>query len=205
MSFDRKAHWENVYDKKSPLEVSWYQQEPDLSLALIERSGVGRDAALIDVGGGASVLVDRLLDAGYRHVSVLDISARALDHARSRLGERAQAVQWYEADVTSFAPPHAFALWHDRAVFHFLTAAEDRRHYVEVLKQAVSTGGQVIIAAFAIGGPEQCSGIDIVQYDRDKLAGELGEAFDCLEEIGEAHHTPAGKVQDFRYFRFVRR
>lgn len=201
---DRKEHWEGVYRDKSPLDVSWYQAEPVISLELIEASGCGPDAAVIDVGGGASVLVDHLLARGYRSLTVLDISGRALEHARNRLGAAAGEVTWVESDVTAFAPAVVFDVWHDRAVFHFLTAAADRRRYVEVLERAVRPGGQVVLAAFAIGGPTKCSGLDIVQYDAAKLGAELGDGFRLLEQRAEEHHTPAGKVQQFAYFRFAR-
>jgi SAM-dependent methyltransferase len=201
--FDRKAHWENVYGDKSPLEVSWYQKEPTLSLSLIRNTGLAHDAPVIDVGGGASILVDCLCDEGYEHVGVLDISGKALAHARHRLGEKAKTVEWYEEDVTLFRPPHRFALWHDRAVFHFLTEAADRRKYVETLKHALRPGGHLILAAFAIGGPTQCSGLDIVQYDAEKLMAELGEDFELIEESNELHMTPANREQQFTYFHCI--
>lgn len=201
---DRKAHWEAIYRDKSPLEVSWYQQEPALSLELIRRSGVGLDAPIIDVGGGASVLVDRLQAAGYTKLSVLDLSAQALTCARRRLGSAAEHIDWIEADITDFQPPRQYALWHDRAVFHFLTDAADRARYVEVLQRALSPGGHLIIAAFAIGGPEKCSGLDIVQYDADKLLAALGPGFELVETRAEAHITPAGGEQQFNYFRFIK-
>lgn len=199
---DTKQHWERVYAEKSPLEVSWYQKEPAVSLRLIERCALAREAAIIDVGGGASVLVDRLLDAGYRRLTVLDISARALECARARLGPRAQQVAWIEADVTRFEPACPYALWHDRAVFHFLTRAEDRGHYLQTLRRALPAGGHLVLAAFAIGGPTRCSGLDIVQYDAAGLSAELGVRFELVDRIAETHLTPAGKAQQFTYFRF---
>ena len=201
---DRKQHWEQVYTAKSPLDVSWYQTEPRLSLDLIRATGVGKDAALIDVGGGASVLVDRLLANGYQRLAVLDISTRALQHARERLGTAAATIEWFEADITEFRAPHRFALWHDRAVFHFLTDAGDRRRYVETLKHTLTPDGHVIIAAFAIGGPTRCSNLDIVQYDAAKLGAELGLEFTLVDEHSENHRTPAGKDQLFGFFRFRR-
>jgi SAM-dependent methyltransferase len=198
---DRKQHWEQVYTNKSALEVSWYQAEPRLSLELIQRSGIGKDAPLIDVGGGASLLVDRLQAQGYRQLAVLDISGAALAVARQRLAEHAAAIEWYESDVTQFIAPHPFSLWHDRAVFHFLTAADDRQRYVEVLKRTLVSGGHVIIAAFALGGPTRCSGLEIVQYDAAKLMAELGPDFRLEEQQTESHRTPAGKEQRFGFFR----
>lgn len=198
---DRKQHWEQVYANKSPLEVSWYQAEPRQSLELIQRSGLGKDAPLIDVGGGASLLIDRLQADGYRRLAVLDISGAALTVARQRLGAHAADIEWYEADVTRFSAPHPFSLWHDRAVFHFLTTADDRQHYVDVLRRTLVAGGHVIIAAFAPGGPVRCSGLDIVQYDAAKLTAELGPDFRLEEQRAETHLTPAGKEQQFGFFR----
>lgn len=201
---DRKTHWENVYGSKSPLEVSWYQQKPGLSLRLIRDTGLDHGAPIIDVGGGASTLVDHLCSEGFKNIGVLDVSARALTHARLRLAEKASDVEWYEADVTGFDPPHPFALWHDRAVFHFLTDRADRKKYVQVLKRALQPGGHLIIMAFAIGGPKKCSGLDIVQYDAKKLQAELGDSFQLMETGHEGHITPGGNEQNFAYFRFTR-
>jgi SAM-dependent methyltransferase len=202
---DRKAHWQNIYRDKSPLDVSWYQKEPKLSLELIHHTGVQHDEAIIDVGGGASVLVDFLCKEGFTNLSVLDISENALASAKQRLGDAAKTIEWFEADITAFSPPHPFSIWHDRAVFHFLTEKSDRRKYVSTLKQALRPTGHLIIAAFAIGGPEKCSGLEIVQYDASKLKAELGEEFQLAEEKNEIHLTPANKEQKFRYFRFVRK
>jgi SAM-dependent methyltransferase len=204
MAFDRRAHWQTVYREKSPLEVSWYQKEPKLSLELIRSAAVDKDAAIIDVGGGASLLVDYLCKDGFRNLSVLDISQSALASTQERLGDLAGNIQWFESDVTEFTPPHPFAIWHDRAVFHFLTDKPDRTRYVAALKKALPPGGHLIIAAFAIGGPERCSGLEIVQYDLRKMKSELGEGFSFVEERNEIHITPAGKEQDFAYFHFVR-
>jgi SAM-dependent methyltransferase len=201
---DHKAHWENIYQTKSPLEVSWYQREPAVSLGLIDRASVDRDAPIIDVGGGASVLVDRLLSRGYLHVSVLDVSARALACARARLGDLARSVEWIEADITSFQPPHHFRVWHDRAVFHFLTDPPDRRAYVKAVNEGLEPGGHLIIATFAIGGPTKCSGLDICQYDAARMGAELGPGFELQEEVGETHATPAGKEQRFIFLRYRR-
>lgn len=202
---DRKAHWENVYTSKSPLTVSWYQQEPVLSLELIQNTGLDKAAPILDVGGGASNLVDRLLSEGFSNLAVLDISASALAHARNRLGYLADAAGWYEADVTAFDPPHRFQLWHDRAVFHFLTDPADRQSYVAVLKKALEPGGHLVIMAFAIGGPDKCSGLDIVQYDEEKVLAELGSEFDLCEAGHEVHMTPTGNEQKFAWFRLVYR
>jgi len=199
---ERKEHWEKVYREKPPHTVSWYQGDPVLSLSLIERAALPPDAPVIDVGGGASTLVDHLCERGYSNVSVLDISAAALAHGRSRLAHKGYRVRWFEEDVTGFKAPDRFALWHDRAVFHFLTSQADRDSYVGVLKRSLKPGGQVVMLTFAIGGPTRCSGLDIVQYDADRLGAELGDDFELLEWGHEAHLTPAGKQQDFAWFRF---
>lgn len=202
--FDKKQHWENVYENSSPLRVSWFQGEPALSLRLIHNAQIALDAPVLDVGGGASVLVDALCGIGYTKTAVLDISAKALAHAKTRLADKAGSVEWFEADVTHFCPPHPFALWHDRAVFHFLTARADRQAYVDVLNQALEPGGHLIMMAFAIDGPTKCSGLDIVQYDEDKIMAELGAGFELIESGRETHVTPAEKEQKFAYFRFKR-
>ncbi len=202
---DRKEHWEQVYTNKSPLEVSWYQQEPAISLRLIQDSVLDHSQSILDVGGGASVLIDRLLDRGYKNLSVLDISNSALQHARDRLGEQSRQIEWFESDITEFVPPHSFACWHDRAVFHFLTDAEDRKKYIEILSRALQSGDHLVLAAFALDGPTMCSGLDIVQYSSEKISKELGEQFKLIEEVSELHITPAQKEQMFTYYRFVRK
>ena len=198
----RSEHWNQVYQAKSIDGVSWYQRRPDLSLALIAASGAGKDAGVMDVGGGASTLVDCLLDDGYTHLAVLDISGAALNHSRARLGARARTVEWFEADVTSFEPPHRFGVWHDRAVFHFLTAADDRRGYLATLHRALQPGGIVVISTFALDGPAKCSGLDVVRYDEQAMAAELGEEFQLQEVRRETHITPWQSEQRFIYFRF---
>ena len=202
--FDRKSHWQKLYRSKSALEVSWYQKRPSLSLALIQNTKIGKSEAVIDVGGGASSLVDHLHQQGYEQLSVLDISGNALASAMDRLGRAADDIEWFETDITEFEAPHQFSVWHDRAVFHFLTEQADRHKYLEVLIRSLKQGGHLIIAAFAIGGPEQCSGLDIVQYNTSKLLAELGEDFELVEELDECHTTPAGKEQKFTYFRLTK-
>jgi ubiquinone/menaquinone biosynthesis C-methylase UbiE len=195
-----KEHWEKVYTTKATDTVSWFQPHAGLSLDLIEATGVSRDAAIIDVGGGASTLVDDLLANGYTDLSVLDLSAAALAAAQRRLGSRAARVQWIEADVTKAdLPARRFDVWHDRAVFHFLTSAEDRAAYVQTVFRAVKPGGHVIVATFAENGPNQCSGLPVMRYRADELHAEFGEAFALLRHQKEAHHTPSGKVQQFVY------
>jgi ubiquinone/menaquinone biosynthesis C-methylase UbiE len=195
-----KEHWEKVYTTKATDAVSWFQPHADLSLGLIEATGVSHDAAIIDVGGGASTLVDDLLANGYTDLSVLDLSAAALAAAQKRLGSRAAKVQWIEADVTKAdLPAKRFDVWHDRAVFHFLTSAEDRAAYVQTVFRAVKPGGHVIVATFAEDGPNQCSGLPVMRYRADELHAEFGEAFSLLSHRKEAHHTPSGTVQQFVY------
>jgi len=201
---NRKDHWEQVYQTKAPDDVSWFQTRPATSLKLVESSGVGKDAGIIDVGGGASVLVDFLLDAGFTKLAVLDISAAALEHARQRLGSRASLVEWCEADVTTFNPPRQFGLWHDRAVFHFLTAKADRQKYVETLKRTLAADGHLIIATFAIDGPLKCSGLDVSRYDAASVCAELGTGFRLVEQVDETHSTPWATEQKFSYFRFAK-
>jgi len=173
-----KTHWERVYADGYE-DVSWFQARPDLSLRLIKSSGVAKDAGIIDVGGGASPLVDCLLDEGYSPVAVLDISPTALRYARDRLGSRARLVNWFEADVTTFDPPRRFGVWHDRAVFHFLMGAAERRAYVQILQRTLTPDGAVIIATFAMDGPTRCSGLPAKHYDAQKIGAE----FDNLQKI----------------------
>ncbi len=204
MVTDRKDHWERIYRERASRDLSWYQQEPRLSLDLMRAAGVSADDPVIDVGGGASVLVDFLLEAGFTRPAVLDISAHALAEARRRLGDAAAAVEWFEADITAFVPPHPYALWHDRAVFHFLTDESDRRRYVETLNAALPPGGHLVVAAFAVGGPERCSGLEIVQYDAEKMMSALGGGFELRQVRDEVHVTPAKAQQKFSYFLFAR-
>lgn len=201
---NRQDHWNQVYREKCPQKLSWFQHRPELSLAIIASSGIEKDAGVIDVGGGTSALVDSLLDDGYRRIAVLDISGAALDQSRSRLGVRADTVEWYEADVTTFEPPHRFGLWHDRAVLHFLTEAEDRRAYVATLRRTLQPGGTVIISTFAIDGPPKCSGLEVVRYDADSMCAELGAEFQLQEVRREIHLTPWQTEQRFIYFRLKR-
>ncbi|MDH3579382.1 MAG: class I SAM-dependent methyltransferase [Hyphomicrobiales bacterium] len=200
----RREHWNAAYASSAPDRVSWYQQTPTLALELIAGCDLAPDAAIVDVGGGASTLVDALLAAGYRNVSVLDVAATALSAARERLGDRASAVTWLEADITRWRPQSAYDLWHDRAVFHFLTRAADRAAYTEALEAALAPGGHAIIATFAPDGPEQCSGLPVERYSAESLAQELGPGFALAEVRHETHVTPGGGAQAFIYCRFVR-
>ena len=195
-----KDHWEKVYTTKESDNVSWFQAHAELSMRLIRESCPRRDAAIIDVGGGASTLVDELLDDGYPNVTVLDLSSAALAESRRRLGVRGETVRWMEADITCAEfEPHSFDLWHDRAVFHFLTTKKDRIAYVRQVLQAVKPGGHVIMATFGSDGPTQCSGLPVMRYAPDELHAEFGDAFTLLAHEEQLHHTPFGTDQQFVY------
>lgn len=199
MSAARKSHWENVYSTKDPTEVSWYQGAPQRSLQIIAATGVEPAAAIIDVGGGASTLVDHLLDDGFEDVTVLDVASAALAHSRARLGDAERTVTWIEQDVLLFQPDRPYKLWHDRAVFHFLTESDQQQHYVDVLQKAVEPGGHVILATFGPDGPERCSGLAVQRYSIDQMAEVLGQAFELRAHELEEHSTPGGSVQQFLY------
>lgn len=199
---DPKQHWENVYRNKTPVEVSWFQAEPVISLEFIQNCASDSNTAIIDVGGGASRLVDCLLDRGYKNIAVLDVSAQALEHARTRLGARADQVEWFVEDITLFRPTRKFDCWHDRAVFHFLTHSTDRELYLQTMEQALVPGADVIIATFATGGPKKCSGLDVEQYDEDKIKRTLGDRYALQEVKHETHVTPGETTQAFNYFYF---
>ena len=202
---DRTTHWQNVYATKGEAEVSWFQDSPTISLAMIRTANSDHGAAIIDVGGGASRLVDALLQDGYRDVAVLDLSANALDAARKRIGPAASKVDWIVADATTWRPAKTYDVWHDRAAFHFLTDPQDRAAYVERLQSAVAPGGQVIIATFAPDGPEKCSGLPVQRHDSASLAAELGPDFELVETRSEIHRTPWDSTQAFQFSRFRRR
>lgn len=198
----RSAHWENVYATKGETEVSWFQDSPAISLALIKAANPDRTAAIIDIGGGASRLVDALLRDGYRSLAVLDLSANALKAAKARLGPAASSVEWIVSDVTTWRPTRSYDVWHDRAAFHFLTEPRDRAAYIERLQSAVRPGGQIIIGTFALDGPEKCSGLPVQRYDGKSLAAEFGAAFELIETRGEIHSTPWKSTQAFQFSRF---
>ena len=193
-------HWENIYQTKQADSVSWFQEHALRSLEIIRAIGAPMDAHIIDVGGGASTLVDDLLDDGYRQVSVLDLSASALEVAHKRLGTKGNAVSWIAGDIRDVnLPDQAYDIWHDRAVFHFLIDPADRAAYVRQVMKAVKPGGHVIVATFAPDGPEQCSGLPVARYAPDQLHREFGPIFDLIEHTSEAHKTPWGAVQHFVY------
>ena len=202
----RKGHWEAIYDTRAPEEVSWYQANPELSVRLIESVTEGDvSRRILDVGGGASLLTDHLLDLGYGSIGVLDVASAALERVRDRLGARARSVEWFETDVTSFVSPHRWDVWHDRAVFHFLTDREDRQRYVKSLLGALDRSGHAIVATFGPDGPPKCSGLDVARYSPEALAEELGPELTSLETTEELHSTPSGAKQAFVYGVFRRR
>ena len=202
---NRKAHWEQVYSTRKPHEVGWYQAYPEIPLHLIASTGVEKSAAIIDVGGGASNLVDALLENGYADVTVIDLSAAALEATKVRLGAASSQVKWLVADVASFTPPRQYAVWHDRAVFHFLTAASDRQHYMEAARTALPPGGHLIMATFALDGPPQCSGLDVMRYSSESLRQEVGDGFVLAESFGGLHITPSQGKQSYTFCRFIRK
>lgn len=197
---ESKEHWEQVYSAKASTQVSWFQPHAERSLKLIRDAGVARSGAIIDVGGGASTLVDDLLALGHDDVTVLDLSSAALAAAQARLGPGAARVQWIETDVLDAAlARHRYDVWHDRAVFHFLTEPHDRSAYVRAVLRAVKPGGLVIVATFAPDGPTHCSGLPVMRYGARELHAEFGEPFVLLGHEHESHHTPAGSEQRFVY------
>jgi SAM-dependent methyltransferase len=203
-SSERRTHWENVYATKAENEVSWFEETPAASLELIQATGVRKNAAIVDIGGGASRLVDALLHEGYSAVTVLDISEHALAAAKARLGDNQAVVRWIAADVTTWAPATTFEIWHDRAAFHFLTEPEDRRAYVARVLNALRVNGHLIIGAFALDGPERCSGLPVHRYDAASLGEILGPPFEFVEARPHKHLTPTGREQRFQFSRFRR-
>ena len=201
---DKITHWENVYQTKSSTEVSWYEHAPKQSLDLILEAAGEKRGRVVDVGGGQSFLVDRLLDSGFKQVAVLDISSAAIEATKARLGERASQVEWMVADITQAESLGEFDIWHDRAVFHFITDAGDRKHYLDVLKRTLPIGGHFIVGTFAIGGPEKCSGLPIQQYDGNTMENTLGPSFEPVKCGQYEHTTPSGKPQLF-FFGIYRR
>lgn len=204
MNTGKQKHWNGVYTDIGPLKVSWFQTRADISMRLIANSGATNNSAIVDVGGGASVLVDQLLDQGFRDVSVLDISETALNGSKERLGDRVAWAQWIVVDILTWIPPRSYDVWHDRAVFHFLTEEGDRALYRSVLKKGLRKGGALIIGTFADDGPERCSGLPVHRWSAEALAAELGPSFRLVESLKHAHRTPKGVAQPFTWARFQR-
>jgi len=198
----KRAHWDAVYLSKAPDSVSWFQLHPEPSLAALDWLGVPESASLIDLGGGASNLVDVLLQRGWSDLTVLDISRAALEVAKGRLGDHAAQINWLVADVTTWRPARTYDVWHDRALFHFLTREAHRKAYRHALETAVGRSGHVIIATFAPDGPERCSGLPVVRYDAQSLTKELGPSLKLRHHWREEHHTPGGASQMFNWCLF---
>lgn len=201
----RETHWNRVFTTKADTDVSWHQAVPEASLRLVRACGIDPAAPVIDVGGGTSALVDHLLRSGHGDVTVLDVSAAALDRVRARLGADARRVRWIVADVTAFQPDRAYALWHDRAAFHFLTEPGDQAAYARAVAAAVAPGGWVVLATFAPHGPARCSGLEVRRHDAASLGAVLGPGFALVDEEVVDHTTPSGAVQPFTCARFRRR
>jgi 2-polyprenyl-3-methyl-5-hydroxy-6-metoxy-1,4-benzoquinol methylase len=196
----KQAHWDNIYREKAPDAVSWYRPHLETSLKLIEAAAPARSASIIDVGGGESTLVDDLIARKYKNVTVLDLSPTAIEVTKKRVGEASQQVRWLAASVTETdLAPQAYDVWHDRAVFHFLTEKDARIAYVRQVSRAVKPGGHVIVGTFGPQGPQKCSGLDVVRYDAESLHGEFGAKFKPVESRSELHTTPWDTTQQFLY------
>lgn len=197
---DGQGHWDKVYSGRSPDQVSWYRPHLERSLALIESAQLPPDAAIIDVGGGTSTLVDDLLDRGHERVTVLDISARAIESAQARLGPRASLVTWLVGDITTIdLPVGNYDFWHDRAVFHFLREEAARNRYIVSARQSLKLGGHIVVATFGLQGPEKCSGLEVMRYSAEQIHGHFGQPFRKLSSFVEMHQTPSGTEQEFVY------
>jgi trans-aconitate methyltransferase len=203
-TLERQTHWQTVYQTKDEKAVSWFQERPDISLDLIHSTGADDSASIIDIGGGASRLVDELVNEGFKNVSVLDLSEKALATSKGRVGAAGSQAQWIVADVTSWQPFQTYDVWHDRAALHFLTDPKDRASYVERVLKAVRIGGHVIIGTFAPDGPERCSGLSVVRHDATTLGELLGPSFALRETRRHDHQTPFGTIQRFQFSRFQR-
>jgi trans-aconitate methyltransferase len=202
MKLDRKKHWETVYETKNPDQVSWTQETPKTSLEFIDSFGLKKTAKIIDIGGGDSKLVDYLLDEGFENITVLDISAKSLEKAKNRLGEKANKVNWIVSDITAFEPSMTYDVWHDRATFHFLTTTEQIKKYMKTARKSVC--GFLAIGTFSKNGPEKCSGLEIMQYNEEELTAELKDGFDKIKCVTKDHLTPFDTKQNFLFCSFKR-
>ncbi len=202
---ERKNHWDTIYKTKELKDVSWYQPVPATSLDFLKQFKVGKDAKIIDVGGGDSFLVDNLLDLGYTDITVLDISGEALERAKKRLGERAGMVKWIIADAATFEPEEAYDFWHDRAAFHFLTNEREINHYIETIQRYLNPQGVLVVGTFSEAGPKKCSGIEIKQYSESSLTEKLKQFFEKVKCITVDHETPFGTLKNFLFCSFVKR
>jgi len=201
---NRKDHWERVYHKHPPTEVGWYQPHPDNSLKLINKTCADTHCRIIDVGGGTSLLTKCLLDQGYRKLTVLDISGNSIEEAKSQPNEKSNRVTWIEADIKKYIFQERYDVWHDRAVFHFLTTTEDRKKYINSLNQALKLNGHLIMATFSLDAPPKCSGLSVVRYSPQTLQNELGENFNLMESFLDNHVTPSDVSQNFIFCRFLK-
>lgn len=201
-NLDRKKHWENVFATKTETEVSWFQTYPKTSVEFLELFNLPLDANIIDIGGGDSHFVDALLDKGYKNISVLDISANAIERAKKRLGSKGENISWIVSDITKFVPTVKFDFWHDRAAFHFLTDADDVNKYVSIAENSINTNGYLILGTFSENGPQKCSGLEIQQYNEASMLARFGVAFNKIKCITEDHITPFNTVQNFLFCSF---
>jgi 2-polyprenyl-3-methyl-5-hydroxy-6-metoxy-1,4-benzoquinol methylase len=195
----RKEHWENIYSNKKMNEVSWFQQEPTTSLALIQKNTQSKDDAIIDIGGGDGFLVDNLLELGYTNITVLDISANAINKAKERLGINADKVKWIVSDITEFIPAEQYDIWHDRAVFHFLNQEQEIEYYKVLVDENISDNGHFILATFADDGPEKCSGLEVCKYSEKDMENSFSTIFKVKESFKYKHLTPFGAIQNFTF------
>lgn len=203
--FDRKKHWENIYQTKDLKDVSWFQPTPETSLDIFRQFNVSKTAKVIDIGGGDGFLVDHLLEMGYQDISVLDISANAIERAKQRLGEKAKNVKWIVADATNFEPTEKYDYWHDRAAFHFLTDQHDISKYIEIAEKNLNANGVLVIGTFSEQGPKKCSGIEITQYSETTMTDLLKNSFEKIKCINVDHKTPSETIQNFVFCSFIKR
>ncbi|GGE13340.1 class I SAM-dependent methyltransferase [Psychroflexus salis] len=199
---DKTKHWNHIYETKELKDVSWYQLKPNTSLAFFDALKLPKTAKIIDIGGGDSFLVDYLLKAGFKNISVLDISEKAIERAKKRLGEQSKIVTWIVSDVTQFTPDEEYDVWHDRAAFHFLTNDKDISNYIKATKQSVKSQGHLIIGVFSEKGPKKCSGIEIKQYSKESLSSAFQHHFEKIECKNLDHETPSGSLQNFTFCKF---
>ncbi len=202
---DKKAHWENIYQTRKLTDVSWFQEKPQTSIDLIEKHAKSKNDRIIDIGGGDSFLVEYLLDLGYRNITVLDISAAAIERAKVRMGERSSKVNWVVSNILDFKPSEKYAVWHDRAAFHFLNQADEVEKYVAIANNSIEQNGSLLIGTFSIEGPIKCSGIDIKQYSAESLEKTFSANFELQESFIVDHPTPSGSLQNFVFGEFKKR
>jgi len=200
--FDRKNHWEQIYQTKKPDQVSWYQPTPVTSLSFFEQYNVPKEAKIIDIGGGDSFLVDHLLNRGYKDITVLDISESSLERAKSRLGDRSGLVKWIVEDAATFEPTERYDFWHDRAAFHFLTKEDEIQNYINTVQQSINPSGILVLGTFSEQGPKKCSGIEIKQYSETSMTDRLKGSFEKIKCITVEHKTPFDTIQQFIFCSF---